>query len=105
MASTGLLGINPYRGGNVAIDISSKPTQLAIGLMQKQQARAEATEKYFKDYEKSLNTAGLGKGEVDMFAKKLKQVQEFGLKNKQAINNPSKYGYDAQSELMAGFKD
>jgi hypothetical protein len=27
------------------------------------------------------------------------------LKNKQAINNPSKYGYDAQSELMAGFKD
>jgi hypothetical protein len=105
MASTGLLGINPYRGGNVAIDISSKPTQLAIGLMQKQQARAEATEKYFKDYEKSLNTAGLGKGEVDMFAKKLKEVQDFGLKNKQAINNPSKYGYDAQSELMAGFKD
>jgi hypothetical protein len=35
MASTGLLGINPFRGGNVAIDVSSKPTQLAIGLMQK----------------------------------------------------------------------
>lgn len=105
MASTGLLGINPYRGGNVAIDITSKPTQLAIGLMQKQRAQAEATEKYFKDYEKSLNPAGLGRGEVDMFAKKLKEVQDFGLKNKQAINNPSKYGYDAQSELMAGFKD
>lgn len=105
MASTGLLGINPYRGGNVAIDITSKPTQLAINLMQKQQAKAEAVEKYFKDYEKSLNPAGLGRGEVDVFAKKLKQVQEFGLKNKQAINNPSKYGYDAQSELMAGFKD
>ena len=105
MASTGLLGINPYRGGNVAIDITSKPTQLAIGLMQKQQAQAEAVDKYFKDYEKSLNPAGLGRGEVDMFAKKLKQVQEFGLKNKQAINNPSRYGYDAQSELMAGFKD
>lgn len=105
MASTGLLGINPYRGGNVAIDFTSKPTQLAIGLMQKQQAQAEATEKYFKDYEKSLNTAGLGRGEVDMFAKKLKEVQNFALKNKQAINNPSKYGYDAQSTLMAGFKD
>ena len=105
MASTGLLGINPYRGGNVAIDFTSKPTQLAISLMQKQQAQAEAVDKYFKDYEKSLNPAGLGRGEVDMFAKKLKQVQEFGLKNKQAINNPSRYGYDAQSELMAGFKD
>jgi hypothetical protein len=77
MASTGLLGINPYRGGNVAIDITSKPTQLAIALMQKQQAKAEAVDKYFKDYEKSLNPAGLGKGELDMFAKKLKEVQEF----------------------------
>ena len=105
MASTGLLGINPYRSGNVAIDITSKPTQLAIGLIQKQQAQAEATEKYFKDYEKSLNPAGLGAEEVKIFANKLKQVQEFGLKNKQSINNPSKYGYDAQSELMAGFKD
>jgi hypothetical protein len=105
MASTGLLGINPYRGGNVAIDITSKPLQAAVNIMQKQQAQAEATEKYFKDYEKSLNPAGLGKGEVDMFAKKLKEVQDFGLKNKNAINNPSKYGYDAQSELMSGFKN
>jgi predicted DNA-binding ArsR family transcriptional regulator len=105
MASTGLLGINPYRGGNVAVDISSKPTQLAIGLMQKQQAKAEAVDKYFKDYEKSLNPAGLSKGELDMFTKKLKEVQNYGIQNKQAITNPSKYGYDAQSNLMAGFKD
>lgn len=105
MASTGLLGINPYRGGNVAIDFTSKPTQLAIGLIQKQRAQAEATDKYFKDWEKSINPAGLSKAEVDIFAKKLKEVQEYGIKNKQAINNPSKYGYDAQSTLMAGFKD
>ena len=105
MASTGLLGINPYRGGNVAIDFTSKPLQTFLQIKQKKEAQAEAVDKYFKDYEKSLNPAGLGRGEVDMFAKKLKQVQEFGLKNKQAINNPSRYGYDAQSELMAGFKD
>ena len=105
MASTGLLGINPYRGGNVAIDFTSKPTQLAIGLMQKQQAQAEATEKYFKDYEKSLNPAGLGTDEVNIFAKKLKEFQENGIKNKNAINNPSKYGYDAQSAQMARAKD
>jgi len=105
MASTGLLGINPYRGGNVAIDITSKPTQLAIGLIQKQQAQAEATEKYFKDYEKSLNPAGLGAEEVKIFAQKLKEFQENGIKNKLAINNPSKYGYDAQSGQMARAKD
>lgn len=105
MASTGLLGVNPYRGGNVAIDFTSKPLQLAINLKQREQAKAEAVDKYFKDYEKSLNPAGLSKAEVDVFAKKLKEVQEFGLKNKDKINNPSKYGYDAQSTLMAGFKD
>lgn len=105
MASTGLLGINPYRGGNVAVDFTSRPLQTFLQIKQRKDAQAEATEKYFKDYEKSLNPAGLGKDEVDMFAKKLKQVQEFGLKNKKAINNPSKYGYDAQSELMSGFKD
>lgn len=105
MASTGLLGINPYRGGNVAIDFTSKPLQTFLQIKQRKDAQAEATEKYFKDYEKSLNPAGLGAEEVKIFANKLKQVQEFGLKNKQAINNPSKYGYDSQSELMAGFKD
>lgn len=105
MASTGLLGINPYRGGNVAVDFTSRPLQTFLQIKQRKDAQAEATEKYFKDYEKSLNPAGLGRAEVDLFASKLKQVQDFGLKNKQKINNPSKYGYDAQSELMAGFKD
>lgn len=105
MASTGLLGINPYRGGNVAIDFTSKPTQLAINLRQKEQAKAEAIDKYFKDWEKTINPAGLSKAELDIFSKKLKEVQEYGIKNKQAITNPSKYGYDAQSTLMAGFKD
>ena len=77
MASTGLLGVNPYRGGNVAIDFTSKPLQLAINLKQKEQAKAEAVDKYFKDWEKSINPAGLSKAEVDIFAKKLKEVQEF----------------------------
>lgn len=105
MASTGLLGINPYRGGNVAVDFTSRPLQTFLQIKQRKDAQAEATEKYFKDYEKSLNPAGLSKAEVDIFAKKLNEVKEFGLKNKQKINNPSKYGYDAQSTLMAGFKD
>jgi hypothetical protein len=105
MASTGLLGVNPYKGGNVAIDFTSKPLQLAINLKQKEQAKAEAVDKYFKDWEKSINPAGLSKAELDIFSKKLKEVQEYGIKNKQAITNPSKYGYDAQSTLMAGFKD
>lgn len=106
MASTGLLtGVNPYKGGNMAVDFVSKPTQYAIQELQHQQAKAEATEKYYKDWEKSLNTAGIGEDERRMFTEKLNQLKGYGIKNKEQINNPSKYGYDAQSTLEAGFKE
>jgi hypothetical protein len=104
MASTGLLGFNPYRQG-VAIDISSKPVQLAVQLEQKEQAKKGALEKYFMDYEKSVNPAGLSKGESDIFLKKYNDNKQFWMKNKEAILNPSKYGYDAQSQYMANLKD
>jgi hypothetical protein len=105
MASTGLLGINPYRGGNVAIDFLSKPTQLAIQLQQKEQAKAEALEKYYMDYEKSINPKGLGRGEGDVFAKKYNQIRQYWMENRDAILHPTKYGYDAQSTYTAGLKD
>jgi hypothetical protein len=106
MASTGLLlGVNPYKGGNVAVDFTSKPTQYIIQQLQHQKAKAEATEKYYKDWEKSLNTAGIGEQERRMFIIKLNEVKGFAIKNKEQINNPSKYGYDAQSTVEAGFKE
>ena len=105
MASTGLLGINPYRKGNVAVDFLSRPAQLAIQLEQKEQAKAEALEKYFMDYEKSINPKGLGKGEGDVFTNKYNQIRQYWMQNKDAILHPAKYGYDAQSTYMAGLKD
>ena len=91
MASTGLLtGINPYRSGNVAVDFSSKPTQYAIQEIQHQRAKSEALDKYYKDWEKSLNTAGIGEQERRMFTEKLNEVKGFAIKNKEQINNPSK---------------
>lgn len=104
MAATGLLGFNPY-GKSVALDFSSKPTQLAIQLQQKEQAKSEAYEKYFMDYEKSLNPAGLAQGESKEFLNKYNRIKENWIKNKQAILNPAKYGYDAQSQYFADLKD
>ena len=102
--ATGLLGFNPYGGGTV-LDISSKPTQYAIQEIQHQQAKAEAIDKYYKDYEKSLNAQGLTPEEQRIFADKLNEVKGFGIKNRDQINNPTKYGYDAQSTLDAGFRN
>ena len=104
MAATGLVGINPYQKG-IALDFSSKPTQLAIQLGQREQAKKEALDKYLMDYEKSINSAGMRKAESDIFLKKLSDNKAFYIQNRDKILNPAKYGYDAQSQYMSNFKD
>ena len=104
MPATGLLGFNPY-GKGVALDFSSKPTQLAIQLGQREQAKKEALDKYLMDYEKSINSAGMRKAESDIFLKKLSDNKAFYIQNRDKILNPAKYGYDAQSQYMSNFKD
>jgi hypothetical protein len=103
VAATGLLGINPYQKG-IALDISSKPVNLAIQLEQKEQAKREALDKSFMDYEKSINPAGMRKQEGDVFLQKFAENKAFYLQNRDKILNPAKYGYDAQSQYMANNK-
>ncbi len=103
MAATGLLGINPYQKG-IALDISSKPINLAIQLEQKEAAKREALDKSFMDYEKSINPAGMRKQEGDIFLQKLAENKAFYLQNRDKILNPAKYGYEAQSQYMSNFK-
>ena len=78
MAATGLLGVNPYYKG-VKLDVS-KPVNLAIQLEQKERAKQEALDKYFMDYEKSLNSAGMRQQDQDVFLRKLAQNKEYYLK-------------------------
>jgi hypothetical protein len=104
MAATGLLGINPYQKG-VAIDITSKPTNLAIQLEQKERAKQEALDKYLMDYEKSLNPAGMRKQDQDVFLSKLGQAKQYYLQNRDKILNPAKYGAEYQSNYYAGLRD
>ena len=106
MASTGLIqGIIPYAGGNVPLDFSSNPTDIVISNIQRQQAQADATQKYFRDYEKSLNPAGLSAEDVKEFNKQLDEVRKYGMKNMQNINNPQNDGYDAYSTHERGLKN
>ena len=106
MAATGLItGINPYEGGNVPLDFSSKPTQIAIENIQRQHAQADATQKYFREYEKQLNPAGLSKDDIDEFNKQMLDAKSYGMKNMQNINNPQNDGYEAYSTLQQKFKN
>lgn len=106
MASTGLLtGINPYKQQRAVIDISSKPLNFAIQLEQKEQAKREALDKYFMDYEKTIDPSGMRAIDKDLFLQKFQEQKGFYLKNKDCILNPAKCGAEAQSKYMAGFKD
>jgi hypothetical protein len=102
VAATGLLGVNPYYKGT-ALDVS-KPVNLAIQLHQKEEAKKEALDKYFMDYEKSLNPAGMRQQDQDVFLRKLQDNKAYYLKNRDKILNPSRYGAEAQSEYMSNFK-
>ena len=104
MAATGLLGINPYQKG-VAIDIASKPINLAIQLEQKEAAKRDALDKYLMDYEKSFNPEGMRKQDQDVFLGKLAQAKQYYLQNRNKILNPAKYGAEAQSTYFAGLRD
>lgn len=103
MASTGLLGFNPY-GGGVVLDISSKPTALAIQIEQKEAAKRDALQKYLMDYEKSLNSAGMRNVDQDAFLGTLNQAKEYNLKNTEKILNPAKYGSQWQSNYLGMLK-
>jgi hypothetical protein len=104
MASTGLLGFNPY-GGGVVLDISSKPAALAIQLEQKEAAKRDILQKYFMDYEKSLNPAGMRSVDQDAFLGKLNEAKQYNLKNTQQILNPAKYGSQWQSNYLGLLKE
>jgi hypothetical protein len=99
MAFTGLSGANPYLRGNV-IDISSKPTNLAIQLAQREQAKTDALEKYFLEYDKNINPAGMRNNDIDDLLKMKTSAKQFYFQNKSAINNPEIDGGKALTAFM-----
>jgi hypothetical protein len=105
MAATGLLGFNPYNTKGLALDISSKPVNLAIQLQQKEAAKREALDKYFMDYEKSLNPAGMRGIDQDAFLGKLGEAKQYYLQNRDKILNPAKYGAESQSTYNSYLKE
>jgi len=104
MASTGLLGINPYQKG-VSLDFSSKPIALAIQLEQKEAAKRDALDKYFMDYEKNIDPNVMRSQDRNIVLGKLNQNKEFYIKNRDCILNPTKCGAEFQSQYLANYRD
>jgi hypothetical protein len=103
VASTGLLGFNPYQKG-VNIDFSSKPAAMAVQLIQHEAAKKEALDKYYKDYENQLTSTGMRNQDTDVFLNKLGEAKQYYLQNRDKILNPAKYGADAQAQYNSLLK-
>jgi len=99
MAATGLLGINPYRKG-VAVDISSKPTSLYIDIQNKERARTDALDRYFMDYDKNINPAGMKANDIDYLTQLQQESKGFYFQNKKAIQNPMIDGGKAYNQFV-----
>ena len=99
MAATGLLGINPYRKG-VAVDISSKPTSLYIDIQNKERARTDALDRYFMDYDKNINPAGMKANDIDDLTRLQQEGKGFYFQNKKAIQNPMLDGGKAYNQFV-----
>lgn len=104
MAATGLGGFNPY-GKSQVIDISSKPINALIQVRQKQIAKGEALDKYFQEYDKTINPAGMRTQDVDALVKLKNEAKQFYFQNKDAIQNTSKDNGKAYSQLMSMYSD
>lgn len=104
MAATGLGGFNPY-GKTASIDITSKPLNAILQVQQKQLAKGEALDKYFQEYDKTINPAGMRTQDVDAVIRLKNEAKKFYFENKDAIQNTSKDNGKAYSQLMNMYSD
>jgi hypothetical protein len=79
---------NPYASGAVIFD-STPYTEFYIKEQQKEQAKDEALDKYFMDWDKSINPAGMRNVDTQDFLNLMNENKGFFFKNKAAIKNPA----------------
>lgn len=88
---------NPYSSGAVVFD-STPYTEFYIREQQKEQAKDEALDKYFQEWDKSINPAGMRNVDTQDFLNLINENKDFYFKNKAAIKNPALDGGRAYNE-------
>ena len=91
---------NPYASGAVIFD-STPYTEYYIREQQKEQAKDEALDKYFMDWDKSINPAGMRNVDTQDFLNLMNENKGFFFKNKAAIKNPALDNGAAYNEWFA----
>ena len=95
---------NPYAGGAVIFD-SSPYANLYIQQVQREAAKDEALDRYFQEWGKSINPAGMRNQDTEDLLNMVNQSRDFYFQNKKAIKNPALDGGRAYSEYMGRQKE
>lgn len=91
---------NPFAGGAVVFDFSPV-VQYEMRQQAEQKAKQEALDKYFGELAANVTPTGMADNDRDTLLQWKSQWQQKYMKNKDAINNPSKDGGKAWGEYMA----
>lgn len=91
---------NPYSVGAIQID-TTPLANLFLQQRQREQAKDEALDKYFMDYDKSINPAGMRNVEAQDLIKLTNENKDFYFKNKANIKNPALDNGKSYNEWMS----
>jgi hypothetical protein len=91
---------NPYSVGAIQID-TTPLANLFLQQRQREQAKDEALDKYFIDYDKSINPAGMRNVEAQDLIKLTNENKDFYFRNKANIKNPALDNGQSYNEWMS----
>lgn len=84
---------NPYGGGAVVFD-STPYVDYYLKEQQKEDAKNEALDRYYQEEMSKVSPAGMRSEDLPVFNQKFNELKSLWVKDKEAIKNPSKYGFD-----------
>lgn len=95
---------NPYGGGAVVFD-STPYVDFYVKQQLQEKAKDEALDKYFMDWDKSINPAGMRNVDTQDFLNLINENKGYYFKNKAAIKNPALDNGAAYNEWFARNKE
>lgn len=95
---------NPYGGGAVVFD-STPYVDFYVKQQVQEKAKDEALDKYFNDWDKSINPAGMRNVDTQDFMNLINENKGYYFKNKAAIKNPALDNGAAYNEWFARNKE
>lgn len=89
---------NPYASGAVVFD-STPYVEYYIREQQKEQAKDEALDKYYQEEMSKISPAGMRADDLPIFNQKFNELKKVWIENKDAIKNPTKYGFEKAQQF------